>query len=100
MSNPPGMRLIPVYVPDSVFRILKVYAAETDQTIQDVARPLADEYNKLALELVTEIENMRAKVVAERLKKEEEQKLADQFPLEVSGEPTEPITEILEPITS
>jgi len=78
-------KMIPVYVDESIFRVFKVYSAETDQTIQDVCKPLSDAFIQSALELATQIQKMRTDALVEKQRKEEEQRLAAEHPLIVSG---------------
>lgn len=100
MSNPPGQKQIPIYIDESVYRVFKIYSAETDQSIQDIVKPLLEEFRKGALILATEIQKMREKVAIERAKLEEEQRLATENPLQVLGHEVNPLgSELEQPIT-
>lgn len=61
MSDPPGKRHIPVYIDEGIYREIKVYAAQTDQTIQQVIAPIAKEFEQSALALVAQIREMKEK---------------------------------------
>jgi hypothetical protein len=95
-----GKKQIVVYIDEPIFRELKVYAAETDQYLQDVIKPLSDEFTQSALKLIAQIKELKQEAEAKRLKEIEEARIAAEHPMEVSGVPVEPVGEvIIEPQT-
>ena len=92
-----GKRMIPMYVNESVYREIKIYAAKTDQTIQVIVAGLSAEFEQSAIKLVTQIREMDRQADIERFRQEEESKLAAEHPLQVSGKTEDPIGQILEP---
>jgi len=93
MTAIPGKKMIPVYVDEAIYRTIKVYSALTDQSIQMVCKPLADEYEQSAIKLCITINEMQRKAEQEKQKYEEEQKIAAEHPLLVTGQEIEPITQ-------
>lgn len=89
-----GKKAIPIYVDPSIHREILVYAAETSSTIQEVIKPMADEFIQDLLKLVSQIREMRRKAEIERLKQEEESKISLENPLIVSGHEVDPIGKI------
>lgn len=82
-----GKKIIPMIIDESIYREIKVYAAETDKTIQEVVKPLTIEFEQAALRLATEIRQLKREAELERLKQTEDQKIADEHPMVVSGVP-------------
>lgn len=92
MSNLTGKKLIPVYVTEAVYREIKVYAAQTDKTIQEVCKIPSEAFEQEAIKLVFQLKEMKKRAEEERIKQEEIQRLADENPLIVPGHEVEPIT--------
>lgn len=91
MAQIQGKKLIPMFVEESIYREIKVYAAETDKTIQEIVRPLTHEFEQSALRLVTEIREMKKKAEEKRLQDEENAKISAENPLKVPGHVVDPI---------
>lgn len=98
-NNVKGKKPLTIYVEEPIYREIKVYAAETDQYLQDVIKPLTDEFIQSALKLISQIKDLKRQAEAKRLKEEEEAKIVKENPLIVSGEPVEPLGTIIEPQT-
>lgn len=101
MTAVEGKRMIPMYIDETIYREIKVYAAQTDQTIQETIKLLSDEFEQSAIRLVSQIREMNRQADEKRKKELEEQTIALQHPIRVEGTPVEPITNIVleEPIT-
>ena len=91
MAQIPGKRMIPMYIDESIYREVKVYAAETDQTFQQVIKIEAEAFEQSLLKVVTTIKEMRSKAERERQRIEEAQRISDENPLQVPGHEVEPI---------
>jgi hypothetical protein len=96
MVQIPGKRMIPLYIDESIYREIKVYAAETDQTFQEVMKIESDDFEQSLLKLVTTIKEMKRKADLENQRLEEVRRLATENPLIVSGHPEDPIGPPLE----
>ena len=97
MASNDDKKMIPFYFSESIYRAVKVYAAETDQSMQQVLEPVTRVVEQEILKLVSQINDMRAKAEIERQKQEEDAELARQFPMKVPGipapDPLEPIAQ-------
>lgn len=72
----------------------KHLSIDQQQPINEFAKPAIDAFRSKLVEMIQQIKTDTARQL-------EEQRLAKQYPIEVSGNPVEPITEILEqPITN
>jgi len=90
-----GKKQIVVYIEESIFRELKVYAAETDQYLQDVIKPLSDEFTQSALKLIVQIKELKQQAEAKRLKEQEEARMVAEHPMVVTGVPVDPVGEVI-----
>lgn len=91
MAQVAGKRMIPMYIDEAIYREVKVYAAETDQTFQQVIKTEAEAFEQSLLKVVTTIKQMRAKAEVDRQRQEEAQRISAENPLEVPGHEVEPI---------
>lgn len=94
MTAAPGKKMLPVYVDEAIYREIKVYSALTDQSMQGVIKPLADEFEQSAIRLVTTIKEMKLKAEQERQRIEEEKRIILEHPLQVPGHEVEEIPAI------
>lgn len=92
MTAVEGKRMIPVYVSEAVYREIKVYGAETDKTIQEVCKIPSEAFEQSAIQLVSEIKEMKRKAEEERIRQEEANRLSMENPLQVPGHEVEPIS--------
>ena len=88
-----GKRMIPIHIDESIYREIKVYAAETDQTFQEIIKGEVQTFEQSLLKIVSEIKEMRSKALQEKLRIEEEQRIAAEHPMPVPGHEVEPITQ-------
>lgn len=92
MASIQGKRMIPIYLEESIYREIKVYGAETDQSFQQVISEQSHEFEQSLIKLVSRIKEMKRKAEEERQKQEEIQRIADENPLPVPGHEVNPIT--------
>lgn len=96
-----GKRMIPIYIDESIYREIKVYAASTDQSFQQVIKTESAEFEQTLLKVVTTIKEMRRKAEEEIQKIEEEKELVAQYPMRVAGHEVDPLgTELEQPVTA
>lgn len=94
-------KYVPLYFDDAIHRELAVYAKKTGQTIQQVVKAQTDACIQEIIKLVGQIKQMEKEAFLKQIQDEEAQKMASEYPLQVSGKAEDPIgsLEVIEPIT-
>ena len=92
MTSVPGKKMIPFYFDEAIYRTIKVYSALTDQSMQQVLQPIADEIEQSLIKLCGQINEMNRQAELERQRKEEEQRIVAEHPLQVPGHEVDPIS--------
>jgi hypothetical protein len=91
-----------IYLDESLQRKLKAYAIETGRTFLELIEPELSAFEQALINKSVEIDSIRFKALEEMRKSQEEQKIALENPIKVTGKPEDPIGNILleEPISS
>lgn len=90
-NNPEGKRMIPIYIDEAIYRLVKVYAAETDQSFQQVIKVESESFEQSLLKLADTLREMRRQAEEKRQRQEEEQRIVAEHPLQVPGHEVNPI---------
>lgn len=83
-----------IFLDKAVHRTLKVYATETEQTMLEILKEPIAQLEQDAIKIVSQIEEMKSKALEEKLREEENKKIAESFPIVVSGHKEDPIGNI------
>lgn len=89
--NDPEKKQKAIVLNRQVFNTIDSYAREIDSTFDDVIKDDFKQFEELLIQRCATIQDMRMAAYEKARKEREEQKLADEAPLRVSGHEVEPI---------
>lgn len=85
----PDTMLVPLYLPKNIHMELKLYCVKVGKPMKEILKPISDMLEQEVLKLVANIKEMERIADEKRRKEEEDQRLASEHPLEVSGQQIE-----------
>lgn len=92
----PGKTPYLIYLDTPIHRTLKVYSAETGQSMKDLVKEPTEIFEQAVIQIAHDIEEMKMKALKKRLQEEEDARIAAEYPLKVSGHKEDPLPEINE----
>lgn len=92
--KPAGLTQQVIYLNRTTLMKLKAYALEIDTPFLKLIEPEVQQFTQLLVNKMRQVDEMRMAAFEKERKERQEQALADQFPMKVTGQEVEPITKV------